>query len=182
MTKSLPHPTEDCQANLADKTDYPPEDGVWPGVNVKETLWRNLCGLMNDRWGVTNLRRLSKESGVSESSLYRMKPDFDGWPTLDNVTALARVFRREAWQLLHPRMDAKALSDRAMALGALFDTLPLERQARVYALMVQLLEFGNTGRAAPVDEPTDEPSERPEKPPEDTPPAPRPKRGRAKDR
>ena len=52
----------------------------------------------------------------------------------------------DPWQLLHPEPKARVLSPRARSIATMFDALTDEgRRRQAYALIVQILEFGNTG-------------------------------------
>jgi hypothetical protein len=117
-------------------------------VNAKAILWENLSLLMTERWGRTNLRRLADEAEISEASVYRLKPDYDGFPGLDMIEAVAAVFGREPWQLLLPRFSdgeaaAAATSELAAEVTRLLDQLEPERRRQAYALIVQLLHFSD---------------------------------------
>lgn len=61
----------------------------------------------------------------------------------DSLQHLADRIGVSPWELLHPKQGP---SPRAREIAALFDGLPNEAQrARAYALITQILEFGNIG-------------------------------------
>jgi hypothetical protein len=141
---------------------------------------------MQLRWGRSNIRQLAEKAHVGEATIHRFKPEAVNWPGLDAIDKVAGVFRREAWQLLHPRPDARELSSSGSEIGHAFDRLPDARKEAAYALIVQILEFGNEGPGPdrPSSTPTPAPQAPPEKPRGESlvAPSPRRKSGRSPER
>lgn len=140
-------------------------------ADVRKILWKNLEALMTSRWGGVNLSRLGREAKIGPSGAHRLKEQHQS-SGIVLVEDLAEVFKLEAWQLLHPEMrSSPPLSDHAMSVAEMFDRVPVERQAWAYAVISQVLEFGNTGRSGvPFHAPSDDPPAPPETPPATTPP------------
>jgi transcriptional regulator with XRE-family HTH domain len=116
-------------------------------------------------------RTFAQKAGISANTLYLILAGEDNKTRLDVVERIAAVFKVPTWRLLRPGVLEKepgAPSDTAMDIAATFDALPAERQARAYALIVQLLEFQNEGRRE--DRPL--PSEAPTPAPAPAPPPP----------
>jgi hypothetical protein len=149
-------------------------------------LWRNVQALMQLRWGRSNIRQLAEKAHVGEATIHRFKPEAVNWPGLDAIDKVAGVFRREAWQLLHPRPDARELSSSGSEIGHAYDRLPEDRKEAAYALIVQILEFGNVGPGP--DRPSSTPTPELPDPPETrlgetrVAPSPRRKNGRSPER
>ena len=102
---------------------------------------------MKRQWGGVNKRRLARSAEIGETTLKRVVESDDS-VGLEVIKSLAGVFRVPVWRLLKPGIfetGDRELSDEAVDLGQLFDRLPAARQPRAYALIVQLLEFGNEG-------------------------------------
>jgi DNA-binding Xre family transcriptional regulator len=115
---------------------------------AKTVLWRNVSTLMRERWGRTNLTRLAKEAGIGDFTVHRLKETDATTVGLDIVDKIAGVFKREPWQLLAPQGPGQEnLSADARRLAAKFDSLPDEQKNRAYALIEQILEFGNIGQS-----------------------------------
>jgi len=130
-------------------------------ADPKETLRANLEVLMK-RAGMTK-RTLAQKAEISENTVYLI---FRGGNAtgIDIVDRLAAVFKLPAWRLLRPGVLEKAPgpSETATDLARMFDALPVERQPRAYALMVQLLEFQNEGRREDTPLPSEAPTPAPE--------------------
>lgn len=174
---SLPSSDDACQPKPGDESSY--RDDV---PDPRQTLWTNVEALMVKHWGETNNRRLANEAGIGETTLYRLKKGETSL-TLKVIESLGRVLNRRPWQLLKPGLVVaeEPLSDLAVAVGAMFDALPPEKQGRAYALITQILEFD----AAPPlhahgEPPTPAPLPSPSVPPATAPAAPAPRRKRAK--
>lgn len=147
-------------------------------VNIRKVLWQNLETLMNKAWGRTNLRRLARESGVGVATIARLQ-GLEQNVGIDMLIQLGKPFRRQAWQLLSPTMGA--FSDDAGELATAFDALDEAKKAAAYAVIVQILEFGNIG-VLPSAPPSLPPAPAPEKPPAAGRASPASKRTRAKPR
>jgi hypothetical protein len=137
----------------------------------KRALWFNLQALMKEKWGGPNMRRLAHEAGIGEMTAYRLRDEDETSVGLEIIEAAGRVFRRLPYQLLDPRPGATALSAPALEIAKMFDRLDADRQQSAFALIVQILEFGNVGAAQAT--PTDGPSPA-QYPAQRTPPAPGP--------
>jgi hypothetical protein len=82
--------------------------------------------------------------------VYRLKPDYEGFPGLDMIEAVAAVFHREPWQMLLPnssdgkaKLAATSTSQLAADVAHLLGRLEPERRRQAYALIVQLLHFSD---------------------------------------
>lgn len=145
-------------------------------ADAKKILWQNIQQLMLAQWGKLNLSRLARESGVGEASIHRL-PKTDLGVELATIVGCAKALKRHPWQLLHPNPDqVHALSDMAVDVGQLFDRVPRDQQRPAYALIVQLLQFANTGplpglpaSQTPTDEPPPAPGTRPVEDPDERP-------------
>lgn len=144
--------------------------------NLRNVLWQNLDTLMTRAWGRTNLRRLARESGVGVATIARLQ-ELGQNVGVDMLSQLGKPFRRQAWELLSPTLGP--FSDEAVEIAHAFDGLDASRKAAAYALIVQILEFGNTG-GPPSSPPTAPHPPAPQTPPEEAPPSPVPTRTRGK--
>jgi hypothetical protein len=110
---------------------------------ILSVIWKNLEDLMTARWGGPNLRRLAREAGIGPATMARLKLK-DQNLGVEMLVKLGRPFRRQAWELLSPNLGG--YSAEAAEIAAAFDELADEqKRRRAYALIVQILEFGNTG-------------------------------------
>lgn len=124
---------------------------------LRGTLWSNLQTLMTRQWGRENLTRLGKESGTGPATPSRLKVCQQA-VGIDVLERLASPFGVQAWQLLCPALG-KPFSPPATEIARLFDSLDSARQEQAYALIVQLLAFGNGGPLALASRPTDPPAQ-----------------------
>lgn len=97
---------------------------------VGQVLARNLQALMEHNTELRSAAAVSRatDRAVSDNTILNMlHPERGIAATVDNLQAVATVFEREAWELLHPDLDA---SDRERALiaswRALDDQAPKE--------------------------------------------------------
>lgn len=135
--------------------------------DVRQILSRNVRARLVEKFGRENKLRLHAKAEIGEQTVHRLLSG-EHWAGLEVISKVASVLDREAWQLLHPESPkAKALSDQARRIGEMFDATPDSQKLRVFALIVQILEFGNEGRTGPAgaDEPTDVPPAPPQTPP-----------------
>ncbi len=117
---------------------------------------------MQRRWGGVNKRKLARDAKIGETTMKRIIAAEDS-VGLDVISRLARVFHVPVWCLLKANAfdeQEVALSDTAREIALSFDRLDPEKQPRAYALIVQLLEFGNEGpgRGSPSETPTPAPA------------------------
>jgi transcriptional regulator with XRE-family HTH domain len=180
MSRMLSDTEQQPQASLqsdgerddAYRSDMPPA--------IRAVIWKNLEDLMTAAWGRTNLRRLARESGIGVATIARIKNSEQNLG-VEMVVALARPFRRRPWELLSPNLSG--YSAEASEIAAAFDELADEPQRRrAYALIVQILEFGNTGGSPPSQPPTTGPAPSPETPRTEAPSLRPPRRSRGKAR
>lgn len=69
---------------------------------LRETLWKNVEALMNNRWGKVNITRLREAAGIGASAVSDIKEKRRS-VGLDVVEKIAEVFGDvQPWQLLHP--------------------------------------------------------------------------------
>jgi transcriptional regulator with XRE-family HTH domain len=157
--------------NLVDGRNYRLTMNPW------QALRANLKALMAKK-GMSK-RELAKAAEIGENTLYRMFREDEGY-SLDLIARLAAVFRRQAWELLSPKMGAgeEPLSELAMLLARSFDALPEEKRAAAYAIIEQVVVLGNTGPGLPAraDAPSPAPPPGPGKPPAGGPISPVPTR------
>jgi hypothetical protein len=135
--------------------------------DVRQILSRNVSARMVEKFGRENKLRLHAESKVGEQTVHRLTGG-EHWIGLEALSKVASALDREPWQLLHPESPrARALSETARHIGEMFDATPDAQKPRAYALIVQILEFGNAGSTGPAgaDEPTDVPPAPPQTPP-----------------
>lgn len=129
-----------------------PNSDEWPtysaevAADPRKTLWENLEALMERRWAGVNKSRLARDAEIGTTTLKRVVNSDDS-VGLDVIRRLAGVFGVPVWRLLKPGDDfpEQQASERAREIARLFDRLPAPRQARAYALIVQLLEFSTEG-------------------------------------
>lgn len=137
-------------------------------TDPRQTLWENLELLMKRRWGEVNKSRLARDAEIGTTTLKRIVAADDS-VGLDVIRRLAGVFGVSVWRLLKPGLEGepRSHSETALEIASLFDRLPPARQARAYALIVQLLEFSNEGRreSDPDVPPSPEPARAPRKSP-----------------
>ena len=142
--------------------------------SLRETLWANLLTLMTQRWGRENLTRLGKESGTGPATPSRLKV-YQQAVGIDVLERLAAPFGVQAWQLLSPTLG-RAFSLPATEIAQMFDALEPARQEQAYALIVQMLAFGNSGALQPASRPTSLLAPVPQTPPEERRVSPAPRR------
>jgi hypothetical protein len=119
----------------------------------KRTLWRNVSSLMTKQYGSENLTRLARECRFSPGTSSRMKAQQTS-VGLDVIDTLAGHFGVRpadlvdaAFDPITPRAPSPMALDLAQALDRLTDPV---QQERVYALAMQLIEFGMAPQPAPA--------------------------------
>lgn len=160
----------DPERDAAYRSEVPP--------NIRNVLWQNLETLMTRAWGRTNLNRLAREAGIGTATMARLQ-ELGQNVGVDMLIKLGRPFRRQPWELLSPTLGP--FSDEAIEIAHSFDALDESKKAAAYAVIVQILEFGNIG-APPSGPPTLPPEPEPQTPPAASPASPAPKRTPGKPR
>lgn len=75
-------------------------------MSVEKTLAQNLDLLMSARPEFNSQLKLSRASGVGQTTVGRIRRA-DGAATIDNVEKLAKVFHLRAFELLDPALRAR---------------------------------------------------------------------------
>lgn len=131
--------------------------------NSKVLLWLAVLGLMQKRYGRENLNRLSRESGIGPATASRIKAQ-ETSVGLDTLDKLSEHFMVEPWHLLMPGFSADtpvllpSASALAQDVALMLDNIKDEdKRRKVYALFVQMVEFGSA-RPAPAAAPSVSPT------------------------
>lgn len=61
-------------------------------------------------------RKLGKKAKIGDGSVRYMLTPQEGNPTIDNIAKVAEVFGLEPWQILHPDMPVRAMSQKETAM------------------------------------------------------------------
>lgn len=72
-------------------------------MKIEEILSRNLDALMSAHEELNSQQKLSRKTGVGQTSVGRMRRA-DGSATIDNVHSVARAFGLTAYELLDPHL------------------------------------------------------------------------------
>jgi hypothetical protein len=129
------------------------------GADLRKVIWENIERLKDGR-AKTNT---AKNAKVGTATMDRMSKQ-ESYPRLQVLERVAEFLNVEVWELLKP--GGSEFSEPAKSVAEMFDALPHEQKAVAYALIVQILEFGNTGREPPPSDPTTpEPAPAPQTPP-----------------
>lgn len=116
---------------------------------LRESMSKRLAALMATRPGLDTLEKVAARSGVSFSTVRRIRNAAENEPGIEKVQAVAKAFGMSLVEFL---ADHDAVTDEEAAMLAAFRQLSPERQA-FYALhMRRELEITRTISAAAVPE------------------------------
>jgi len=96
---------------------------------TKKALVKRIKALMRERG--YNRERLARAAGIGDGTVGYMIREGDGNPTLDNIDAVARVFKVAAWELLFdPDTETERLLRRSVQGAVLQDAPPHKKSGR----------------------------------------------------
>lgn len=85
--------------------------------NVREILAANLDKLMVMSTDCKSQNALAKRSHVAQKTISNyLTKSYVGYPSLEKVELLAHCFGLEAWNLIHPTMGDKQISDKEIQM------------------------------------------------------------------
>ena len=107
-------------------------------MKIEDILSRNLSILMDSYPELSSQQRLSKKSGVGQTSVGRMRRA-EGSATIDNVHAVARAFGIAAHDLLDPKLPLR-LSTASQASELLIKIAEKVQEGSVDSHQLKIIE------------------------------------------